>query len=175
MNGKTKCKILKEIRARIAQENDIPYVTSQCKHQGACRGTCPKCEQELRELEQQLAKRRSLGKAVTVSALALSLTAGAIGCVPPQDGERSGTEASEQQETATLAGDVAVDPASGEASEDDAVKGFLVESSTETGSGLVVGELETEASDEPVMGAMPVEEAPTASYILPGNLADGDG
>ena len=174
MNGKTKCKILKEIRARIARENDIPYVTSQCKHQGACRGTCPKCEQELRELEQQLAKRRSLGKAVTVSALALSLTVGAIGCVPPQGGERSGTEASEQQETATLAGDVAVDPSS-DASEDGAVKGLLVESSTETGSGLVVGELETEASDEPVMGALPVEEAPVMGYVLPDDPVDGDG
>ena len=46
MNGKSKCKILKEIRKRIAEENDIAYVTSECQYQGECSGTCPKCEAE---------------------------------------------------------------------------------------------------------------------------------
>ena len=40
--GKRTCKILKEIRAQIAAENDIAFVTSECKHQGDCAGTCPK-------------------------------------------------------------------------------------------------------------------------------------
>ena len=53
MNGKNKCKILKEIRKQIAAENDISYVTSECKHKGDCLGTCPKCEAEVRYLEQQ--------------------------------------------------------------------------------------------------------------------------
>ena len=44
MLGKLKCKLLKQIRQRIADENDIPYVTSECSHKGACKGTCPKCE-----------------------------------------------------------------------------------------------------------------------------------
>ena len=47
MKGKNKCKILKEIRQKIADENDIPYVTRECTYRGDCKGTCPKCEAEL--------------------------------------------------------------------------------------------------------------------------------
>ena len=60
MLGKEKCRILKEIRQRIADENEIPYVTRECRHQGDCRGTCPRCESELRYLESQLAARAAL-------------------------------------------------------------------------------------------------------------------
>lgn len=80
MRGKNKCKILKEIRQKIADENDIPYVTQECTYQGECKGTCPKCEAELRYLEQQLAKRQRLGKTVTVAALAASLMANLTAC-----------------------------------------------------------------------------------------------
>ena len=81
MLGKKKCKMLREIRQRIANENEIPYVTEDCKYKGDCKGTCPKCEAELRYLEAQLEKRRSLGKKVTVSALALGMVAtGFSGC-----------------------------------------------------------------------------------------------
>ena len=80
MPGKKKCKILREIRQKIAEENDIPFVTEECRYKGDCKGTCPKCESELRYLEQQLEKRRSLGKAVTVSALAVGLAASVAGC-----------------------------------------------------------------------------------------------
>ena len=82
MRGKAKCKILKEIRRRIANENEIPFVTRECTFQGACKGTCPKCEAELRYLEEQLEKRRRLGKLVTVSALSLSLAVGTTACEP---------------------------------------------------------------------------------------------
>ena len=81
MRGKNKCKILKEIRQKIADENDIPYITRECSYQGECSGTCPKCEAELRYLEQELEKRRRMGKAVAVAAIAASLTLNA-GCVP---------------------------------------------------------------------------------------------
>ena len=80
MAGKKKCKILREIRQKIAEENDIPLVTEECRYKGDCKGTCPKCEAELRYLEQQLEKRRALGKKVTVSALALGLAASIGGC-----------------------------------------------------------------------------------------------
>ena len=66
MLGKQKCKILKEIRQKIADENDIPYVTRECTHQGNCSGTCPRCESELRYLENQLQIRSSLGKKIAV-------------------------------------------------------------------------------------------------------------
>ena len=89
MQGKSKCKILKQIRQTIADENDIPFVTRECTHQGQCSGTCPKCEQELRYLEQQLAQRQSLGKRVTVAALAAGLLASLTGCPAPQTPEAS--------------------------------------------------------------------------------------
>lgn len=82
MFGKNKCKILKEIRQKIADENDIPYVTRECSYQGECSGTCPKCEQELRYLEQQLARRRRLGKAVVVTALCAGMSLAVTGCDP---------------------------------------------------------------------------------------------
>ena len=82
MLGKQKCKLLKEIRRKIADENDIPYVTRECTHQGDCRGTCPRCESELRYLEQQLAARQALGKRVTVAALCAGMALGAAGCAP---------------------------------------------------------------------------------------------
>ena len=82
MLGKSKCKILKEIRQRIADENDIPYVTHECRYQGDCAGTCPRCESELRYLEQQLALRASLGKRVAVAALCAGMTITVAGCAP---------------------------------------------------------------------------------------------
>ena len=80
MSGKQKCKMLKEIRQRIADENDIPYVTRECTHQGECAGTCPRCESELRYLEEQLALRTSLGKRVAVAALCAGMMVTASGC-----------------------------------------------------------------------------------------------
>ena len=82
MAGKQKCRMLKEIRRRIAEENDIPYVTSECTHQGDCAGTCPRCESELRALERELAARQRLGKAVTVAALCAGMVFAGAGCAP---------------------------------------------------------------------------------------------
>lgn len=47
MSGKSKCKILKQIRQQIAAENNIEFVTAECRFQGECAGTCPKCEAEV--------------------------------------------------------------------------------------------------------------------------------
>ena len=83
MLGKQKCRILKQIRQRIADENDIPYVTRECTFQGECRGTCPRCESELQYLERQLALRTSIKKGVTVAALCAGMagmTFAATGC-----------------------------------------------------------------------------------------------
>ena len=58
MRGKEVCRTLKEIRAEIARQNDIPWETEECGFKGECRGTCPRCEAEVRQLEEALAKRR---------------------------------------------------------------------------------------------------------------------
>ena len=81
MNGKSKCKILKDIRRQIAADNDIEFVTSECKYQGDCTGTCPKCEAEVRYLEQELAKRQIAGKAVAVAGIAATILVSTAGCM----------------------------------------------------------------------------------------------
>ncbi len=68
--GKRTCKILKEIRQEIARANDISLVTSECRYQGDCAGTCPKCEAEVAYLEQQLNLRRMAGKTLMLTGLA---------------------------------------------------------------------------------------------------------
>ena len=80
MNGKNKCKILKQIRRQIAEANDISYITSERMYQGDCAGTCPKCEAEVRYLEEQLKKRQNTGKAVAVAGIAAALMLTATGC-----------------------------------------------------------------------------------------------
>lgn len=73
--GKQTCKILKEIRRQIAEANDIEFVTSECRYKGDCLGTCPKCEAEVRYLEQQLRKRQLMGKAVVLAGLSAGMIA----------------------------------------------------------------------------------------------------
>lgn len=73
--GKTICNALKAVRQQIADSNDIAYSPTECHHEGECAGTCPKCEQEMRFLEQQLDIRRAMGKAVSVVGISVGLAA----------------------------------------------------------------------------------------------------
>lgn len=57
MNGKDKCRLLKEIREEIARENNIEFESEECTFEGDCSGTCPKCEEELRYLEREIDKK----------------------------------------------------------------------------------------------------------------------
>ena len=84
-HGKNICNQLKSVRKRIAEENDIPLKVEECTYNGECRGTCPRCEAEVRYLENALADRLRLGKVVTVAGLALGLattTAQAVETMP---------------------------------------------------------------------------------------------
>ncbi|MBQ6374622.1 MAG: hypothetical protein IJJ45_09085 [Clostridia bacterium] len=80
MNGKQKCRILKQIRQQIAEANDIDLVIAECTHKGECRGTCPRCEAEVRYLEQQLERRRSLQKRVALVGVSAGMTLALSGC-----------------------------------------------------------------------------------------------
>jgi hypothetical protein len=114
--GKEKCRILKEIRAEIAKQNDIEWVVSECKHQGNCKGTCPKCEQEVRQLEEALARREALGKKVAVVGVSATIALTVTGCanplfqtqgdmLPPEPGEPLyPATTAEQTETAVVDG-----------------------------------------------------------------------
>ncbi len=82
MNGKERCRILKEIRKKIAEENDIALITGECRHKGDCPGTCPKCEAELRYLEKELEERRKKGLRAAVAGISAALTIATASCVP---------------------------------------------------------------------------------------------
>jgi len=82
--GKKVCKILKEIRQQIADQNEIAYITSECHFKGECKGTCPKCEAELKYLEDELNKRKLLGKAASIAGISLGLAGTFSTCNAPQ-------------------------------------------------------------------------------------------
>lgn len=147
--GKEKCRILKEIRAEIARQNDIEWVVSECKHKGNCKGTCPKCEQEVRQLEAALARREALGKTVAVVGISASIALSVTGCVNPfpqtTDGVPMGDPLPPETEDATAC--------------DTAIQGIEVQ--TETGDLISPGEpLETEPlpdTEEPLMRDVAIE------------------
>lgn len=80
--GKKICEQLKQIRCDIARENDIPFETHECQHQGECSGTCPRCEAEVQYLENELTRRNKLAK---VAALATGLTLSMSACTTKGD------------------------------------------------------------------------------------------
>ena len=75
MTGKQKCEILKKIRRDIAKANDIAIDMRECTHKGECKGTCPKCEAEIRTLEKGLALRKSRGFKIAVAGISAGLVA----------------------------------------------------------------------------------------------------
>ncbi len=98
--GKQTCKILKEIRKQIAEENDIQLVIEECTYQGDCLGTCPKCEAEVRYLERELEKRQRLGKAAVFAGMSLGTLFAATSCdhsiLQPLEGEPAVPDTTEQ-------------------------------------------------------------------------------
>ena len=114
--GKRKCRILKEIRAEIAKQNDIEWVVEECKHKGNCKGTCPKCEAEVVKLEKELTRRQALGKAVAVVGVSAAMTLALTGCddTPFSNGvdhPMGGKPLEQQTDTQT---DGSTDPGTGE-------------------------------------------------------------
>jgi len=82
--GKRTCKILKEIRQEIADKNEIAYTSSECHFEGECQGTCPKCEAELKYIENELHKRTRLGKTATIAGISLGIAGTFSACNSPQ-------------------------------------------------------------------------------------------
>ena len=105
--GKRTCKILKEIRRQIAEANDIEYVVEECQYKGDCLGTCPKCEAEVRYLEEQLHQRQLLGKAAMVAGISAGmLTMSSCGNEMYDQMSVSDKEVKIQNPDSRLAGDV---------------------------------------------------------------------
>lgn len=80
--GKKICGYLKGVRKKIAEENDIKLDIPECTYEGECRGTCPRCEWEVRYIEQSLFERVKLGKIATISGIAIGLSTCVGGCGP---------------------------------------------------------------------------------------------
>ena len=73
--GKSTCKVLKDIRQKIANENGISYAPKECHYKGKCKGTCPACEAEVRYLEEELKRKRRNGFAIKLGGIAAGLCA----------------------------------------------------------------------------------------------------
>ena len=141
--GKEKCRILKQIRAEIARANDIEWVVSECKHKGNCKGTCPKCEQEVRQLEAALAKREALGKTVAVVGISASIALSVTGCVNPFPSVEAGEP---------IAGDMPFPDTSAEETYI-AIDGEMIPPpETETACDLPLAGVPVEETEEPLMG-----------------------
>ena len=73
--GHNICDILKVIRKKIADANGINYSPKDCHFKGECKGTCPKCEKDVKNLEHELRLRKKAGKTIKVVGVALEMTA----------------------------------------------------------------------------------------------------
>ncbi len=174
--GKEKCRILKEIRAEIARQNDIEWVVSECKHQGNCRGTCPKCEAEVRELETALARREALGKKVAVVGISAGIALSVTGCANP-----IGTLGGKPLDDGATAGR---NPAAADTAAPTETQAVLDGEMVEMGEPLPPPESETEPvlmGDDillPTMGDPVMEEdtdaydIPTAGVPMPGEVPE---
>ena len=83
-HGRKVCNTLKEIRQQIADKNEIEYVTSECHFEEECKGTCPKCDAEVKYLEKELHKRKQLGKTATIAGISLGIAGTFSACNAPQ-------------------------------------------------------------------------------------------
>lgn len=52
--GKIICNYLRDIRVRIARNNNIKYEPQDCFNQGDCLGFCELCDSELKHIQSQL-------------------------------------------------------------------------------------------------------------------------
>lgn len=69
MKGREKCELLNQIRQKIADENNIEFTIYKCTFEGDCTGTCPKCEAELKYLEDELAKKQTRGEKIKLDGI----------------------------------------------------------------------------------------------------------
>lgn len=72
--NKAKCERLKQIRKQLADRIGVDLHQSECTYRGECKGTCPKCAHEEKQLNQALAV-----KGMLVAGLA-TLSLGLAGC-----------------------------------------------------------------------------------------------
>ena len=88
---RAKCRELKKIRAKMAEDLGIELHQRECTYQWYCRGTCPACRKEELLLNAALLKRQMReanlkGRAATAG-LAAAAALCLAGCTPPDSTE----------------------------------------------------------------------------------------
>lgn len=73
MTGKEKCNLMRQIRRKIAQANDIIYLSTECDNDGYCLGTCPMCDAEIQYLDEQLNQKVKNGSEIQVAGIGMEL------------------------------------------------------------------------------------------------------
>lgn len=71
MTGKEKCTILKSIRVRLAEINNIIYTPHLCDNIGECSGTCSMCDAESQWLLSTMKEMEKKGYPISYSLLDL--------------------------------------------------------------------------------------------------------
>ena len=69
MTGREECALMKALRKEIAEANGIIYLSSECDFVGDCPGHCPKCDDEARYLDAELARLANEGVTIKLAHL----------------------------------------------------------------------------------------------------------
>ncbi len=85
MKGKQVCSYLKSVRREVAAANGIDLEIPDCTFEGECPGTCPRCEAEVRQLEQALSQRQRLSQKVAIVGVAMGLALSGVSVAQAQN------------------------------------------------------------------------------------------
>ena len=85
MKGKQICSYLKSVRREVAAANGIDLEIPDCTFEGECPGTCPRCEAEVRQLEQALSQRQRLSQKVVIVGVAMGLALSGMSAASAQN------------------------------------------------------------------------------------------
>lgn len=81
---KEKCKELKQVRAKIAEDLGVDLHQTECTYEGYCSGTCPKCKSEEWKLNMAIMKRQmeeaDVKRRVTAAGLTTMAALSLAGC-----------------------------------------------------------------------------------------------
>ena len=65
LNGIEKCRLLREVRKRLCDDNGLSFTEKECPNESPdCKGTCPACEMNLLRLNRMLEEMERGGKEV---------------------------------------------------------------------------------------------------------------
>lgn len=78
---KEKCKELKQIRAKMAEDLGVELHQTECTYEGYCSGTCPKCMQEELKLNAAILKKQMEESDIKRRVAAAGLTTAAALCL----------------------------------------------------------------------------------------------